>query len=70
MIRLLNPILANINLIPYNEVSGLNFKRPSNARINQFYRWLAAGGLNVNLREEHGTDIEAACGQLAAKRDR
>jgi 23S rRNA (adenine2503-C2)-methyltransferase len=70
MIKLLKPILANVNLIPYNEVSGLDFKRPSNYRINQFYQWLTAGGLNVTLREERGTDIEAACGQLAAKRDR
>lgn len=70
MIKLLKPILANVNLIPYNEVSGLDFKRPSNHRINQFYQWLTAGGLNVTLREERGTDIEAACGQLAAKKDR
>lgn len=70
MIKLLNPILANVNLIPYNEVNGLDYKRPSNARINQFYKWLVAGGLNVTLREERGVDIEAACGQLAAKRDR
>ncbi len=70
VIRLLKPILANVNLIPYNEVSGLDFKRPSNHRINQFYQWLTAGGLNVTLREERGSDIEAACGQLAAKKDR
>lgn len=67
MIRLLKPILANVNLIPYNEVSGLGFKRPGSARVNQFYQWLVAGGLNVTLREERGADIEAACGQLAVK---
>ena len=70
MIKLLKPMLANVNLIPYNEVNGLAFKRPPNYRINQFYQWLTAGGLNVTLREERGSDIEAACGQLAAKKDR
>ncbi|HPF21762.1 MAG TPA: 23S rRNA (adenine(2503)-C(2))-methyltransferase RlmN, partial [Syntrophomonas sp.] len=70
MIRLLKPILANVNLIPYNEVDGLNFKRPPQHRIRHFYQWLTAGGLNVTVREERGTDIEAACGQLAVKKDR
>ncbi|HWQ76374.1 MAG TPA: 23S rRNA (adenine(2503)-C(2))-methyltransferase RlmN, partial [Syntrophomonas sp.] len=67
MIRLLKPILANVNLIPYNEVSGLGFKKPGSARVNQFHQWLVAGGLNVTLREERGADIEAACGQLVLR---
>lgn len=70
MIKLLKPLLANVNLIPYNEVSSMDFKRPSPAKIGQFYQWLVDGGLNVTLREERGSDIEAACGQLAAKRER
>jgi 23S rRNA (adenine2503-C2)-methyltransferase len=67
MIKLIKPLLANVNLIPYNEVDGLGFKKPPAAKIKQFYRWLVDGGLNVTLREEHGSDIEAACGQLSAK---
>jgi 23S rRNA (adenine2503-C2)-methyltransferase len=70
LIKLVKPLLANVNLIPYNEVSGLEFKRPPSAKIRQFFNWLVDGGLNVNLREERGSDIEAACGQLAAKRER
>jgi adenine C2-methylase RlmN of 23S rRNA A2503 and tRNA A37 len=31
---------------------------------------LVDGGLNVTLREERGSDIEAACGQLSAKKER
>lgn len=69
MIKALRSLLANVNLIPYNEVSGLPYRRPSNSKVEQFYKWLLAGGLNATLREEHGGDIEAACGQLAAKRD-
>ncbi len=70
MIKLIKPLLANINLIPYNEVSGLEFKKPSSATIKQFYNRLVEGGLNVTFREERGADIEAACGQLSAKRER
>ncbi|MEN6462017.1 MAG: 23S rRNA (adenine(2503)-C(2))-methyltransferase RlmN [Syntrophomonas sp.] len=70
LIALLKPMLANINLIPYNEVSGLEFRKPPANKIKQFYEWLVEGGLNVTLREERGADIEAACGQLSAKRDR
>ncbi len=69
MIKAVRPMLANVNLIPYNEVSGLEYRRPSPVKIEQFYKWLVAGGLNVTLREERGGDIEAACGQLAARRD-
>lgn len=69
MIKVIRPLLANVNLIPYNEVSGLEYRRPLPYKIDQFYKWLLAGGLNVTLREEHGSDIEAACGQLAARRD-
>lgn len=64
LIELLKPLLANINLIPYNEVEGLPFKKPAAAKVTQFQSWLLDGGLNAVIREEHGTDIEAACGQL------
>lgn len=67
MIKLIRPLLANVNLIPYNGVDGLEFKKPSAANIRQFYNWLVKGGLNVTLREEKGADIEAACGQLRGR---
>ncbi len=70
LIKLIKPLLANINLIPYNEVSGLEYKKPSSAKIRHFYNLLADGGLNVTLRDERGADIEAACGQLSAKNER
>lgn len=67
---LIKPLLANINLIPYNEVDGLIYKSPSNKKIDMFYNWLKKEGLNVTIREEKGADIEAACGQLAVKKER
>lgn len=68
MINLVKPLLANINLIPYNEVEDLPYKKPEKDKIKQFYNWLTEAGLNVTIREEKGADIEAACGQLTAKK--
>lgn len=65
--KLVKPLLANVNLIPYNEVDGLLYRKPAQQSIRIFYNWLVAAGLNVSVREEHGGDIEAACGQLAVK---
>ncbi len=65
--KLVKPLLANINLIPYNEVDGLLYRKPEAQDVQAFCNWLKAAGLNVSVREEHGGDIEAACGQLAVK---
>ena len=55
---------AHVNLIPYNTVEGLPWKRPSLARQEKFARVLFDGGVSVTLRREKGHDIAAACGQL------
>lgn len=67
LVKLVKPLLANINLIPYNEVEGLPFKKPSPERVRQFYNYITQAGVNVTIREEKGADIEAACGQLRAE---
>lgn len=67
LVKLVKPLLANINLIPYNEVESLPFTKPSSERVMQFYNYLDQAGANVTIREEKGADIEAACGQLRAE---
>ncbi len=57
-------IRANINLIRYNEVDGLEFRRPLDADVLGFQTILRDGGLNVHIRASRGRDIAAACGQL------
>lgn len=69
LIDLIKPLNCHINLIPYNEVKDLPFKRPSRQNIQSFHRMLLDAGIPVTLREERGTDIEAACGQLAARKE-
>ncbi len=60
--------LAYVNLIPYNPVSEhIQYKRSSKESILSFYDTLKKNGINCVVRQEHGTDIDAACGQLRSK---
>ena len=55
---------AKINLIPYNTVEGLPWKRPSEAVQEEFLSILHDRGIAATIRREKGHDIDAACGQL------
>src|SRR5438445_3659932 len=55
---------AKVNLIPYNTVEGLSWRRPSEMRQHVFYRALRKNGVDATIRREKGHDINAACGQL------
>lgn len=57
------PLLAGINLIPYNE-TGTGFRRPSETAIRHFMARLKEQGVSVTRRLERGHEIAAACGQL------
>ena len=61
---------AHVNLIPYNTVEGLPWKRPSLARQERFAGVLRAARVSVTLRREKGHDIDAACGQLRLRTER
>ncbi|HTV48458.1 MAG TPA: 23S rRNA (adenine(2503)-C(2))-methyltransferase RlmN [Phycisphaerae bacterium] len=56
---------ANVNLIYYNEVPDLPFRRPSGQAALAFQNQLRTLGVNVHIRRSRGRDIAAACGQLA-----
>lgn len=55
---------ANINLIRFNEVSGLPFQRPLDEDVLAFQEHLRSKGVNAHIRASRGRDIAAACGQL------
>ena len=65
--KLLRPVKAKINLIPFNEHPGSDFKRPDDAHISRFQELLADKHYTVIVRHSKGQDIGAACGQLRAK---
>jgi len=63
----LRDIPCKINLLPYNETEALSFQRPSDEKIELFQRTLWKAGYTVLVRSSRGSDISAACGQLAGK---
>jgi 23S rRNA (adenine2503-C2)-methyltransferase len=67
LVKLLRPIKAKINLIPFNEHPGSDFKRPDPSRVSRFQEWLADHHYTVMVRHSKGQDIGAACGQLRAR---
>jgi 23S rRNA (adenine2503-C2)-methyltransferase len=63
--RSLNPS-AHVNLIPLNPTPGWPTKGTSRNAVYAFAQRLEELGVNVTVRQNRGTDIDAACGQLAA----
>lgn len=60
--------LSYVNLIPYNPVDEHGqYQRSTPEAIKAFYETLKKKGINCGVRLEHGTDIDAACGQLRSK---
>jgi 23S rRNA (adenine2503-C2)-methyltransferase len=62
---LLDPRIYKINLIPYNPTGAYDGSSPE--RIETFRAILAEHGVPATVRLTRGRDIDAACGQLAAK---
>ncbi len=58
---------ANVNLIRYNEVEGLHYKRPVSEDVLRFQSILREKNVNAHIRASRGRDIDAACGQLRYK---
>jgi len=63
-------LFAKVNLIPYNKVEGLPWKRPSEPVCEKFLAALQKQKVVATLRREKGHDIDAACGQLRLKTER
>ncbi len=61
---------AKVNLIPYNQVEGLEWRRPGEEAQETFLAALEKRKVSATLRREKGHDIDAACGQLRLKTER
>lgn len=64
---LLKDKLCHVNLIPFNGFQGLDFLPSTKERILLFLQILAHSKVNATIRKSKGSDICAACGQLAGK---
>ncbi|KAF5276151.1 hypothetical protein FQR65_LT16469 [Abscondita terminalis] len=65
--NLIRGINGYVNLIPYNEVEENPYKQST--RVSEFFQVLKKQKINAIVRKEFGADIDAACGQLRAKRE-
>lgn len=65
--RLLADVRCNVNLIPFNPISGSEFKRPTETAIRAFQRVLLKERCSSIVRKTRGDEINAACGQLVGK---
>ncbi|MDD4977431.1 MAG: RNA methyltransferase [Gallionella sp.] len=65
--RLLKGKYAVMNFIPFNEVDGLDYRRPTPERIAAMVEILRGHGILAKVRDSAGQEIEGACGQLRAR---
>jgi 23S rRNA (adenine2503-C2)-methyltransferase len=64
--RRLRGFQSHVNLIPYNPIQEVDYKRPSEQRIQAFVAALKAQKIAVSVRRSRGLEANAACGQLRA----
>jgi 23S rRNA (adenine2503-C2)-methyltransferase len=64
----LSGLPVKVNLIPYNPQSRDLFDRPEPLTLSLFKQRLAGHGYQTLMRQTHGREIMAACGQLGNKK--
>ena len=67
IVQLLTGKYALMNLIPYNTVEGMPWRRPDGERAAHMARTLHRRGILTKLRQSAGQDVDAGCGQLRAR---
>ena len=67
LIKLLKGMNCNLNIIPYNEISGIKLHRLPKSQVEFFVKVLTKAKIHVTLRRSRGHDINAACGELRLK---
>ena len=58
-----------INIIEYNPIDAFRFGKPDEEATQNFMGFLNSHRVNARLRRSRGKDIDAACGQLANKKN-
>ncbi len=59
---------SHVNLIPYNPISEVDYKRPNRDQIQAFVKVLKQQHIAVSVRYSRGLEADAACGQLRANK--
>lgn len=68
LVKLLKGMLCHVNLIPVNNVRENNYEKSKDNNIKNFASFLEKNGITVTVRRTLGSDIDASCGQLRAKK--
>ena len=66
LVKIARQIPSKINLIPFNEFEGSEYRSPSEERVLAFQAVLHEAGVTALIRKSKGSEILAACGQLSA----
>lgn len=67
LLKLTSDIPNKVNLIPFNEHDGCEFRSPTREAVDAFHKYLIDRHVTVITRDSRGGDISAACGQLKGK---
>lgn len=67
IVQLLRGKYAVLNMIPYNTIPDLDFKRPSWDKARAIAATLHQRGVLTKLRDSAGQDVDGGCGQLRAR---
>jgi len=67
LLALTRKVSCKFNIIPFNPFPGSEYRRPSRERVRRFTEILLAAGKVATTRKTRGSDITAACGQLAGQ---
>lgn len=67
IVQLLAGKYGVLNMIPFNAVDGIDFRRPSWERAAELARTLHRRGVLTKLRQSAGQDVDGGCGQLRAR---
>ena len=64
LVKLIRGVMCHVNLIPYNEVDGKQYRKSDKESIAAFRHVLESSGIEVTQRMERGGSVSGACGQL------
>jgi 23S rRNA (adenine2503-C2)-methyltransferase len=64
LVKLLRGLRCKVNLLPFNEIPGSPYRRPSDTAVQRFQEYLLQHHISAFVRQSRGRDISAACGQL------
>lgn len=64
LLGLLADLPCMVNLLPFNTYVNAQFTRPSGHAVQRFWEILQGAGVTTIVRDGHGSEIQAACGQL------